>query len=547
MTRSMVSWLERHGALTCVLVVVAFVALVRLRVGSVPLERDEGEYAYAGQLILRGIPPYLHVYNMKFPGTYYAYALILAIFGETPLGIHTGLLLVNAATTLVVFAIGRRIAGDAFGAVAAVTFAILSVDRSVLGVFAHATHFVLLPALGALLILLRDPHSRTLRRVFGGGALLGLAVLMKQHAVFFVPLAAGLLVVDARSGDAPGRGALGREFGALALGATVPLVAISLLFLAQGVLPNFWFWTIRYAAAYVTEVPLWAAPQIFTGAWAFITLNTLPFWIVAGAGLVALWATPWSVRARVFVTGLLAASFLALCPGFFFRPHYFILILPAVAFLVGVAFVASSRFLVRVVSPALAVGLAAVAFGVVTATYAIPEREYLFTMSPGAVSRAIYGVNPFVEAPEIAEYIRERTEQGDRIAVLGSEPEIFFYADRLSATGYVYTYPLVEGQPYAARMQEEMIREIQSTGPKYLVFVEVDPSWLVGRQSNIGVVEWGNRYANQCYDLVGIADMADPAGTTMLWDEAVRGYEPVARNVVYTFRKKDDRPCSIAP
>src|SRR5262245_46755752 len=170
------------------------VAAVRLRLGALPLERDEGEYAYAGQLILRGVPPYELVYNMKFPGTYYAYALILAIFGETPLGIHTGLLLVNAATTLLVFAIGRRLSDGALGAVAAVAFALLSLDRFIMGESAHATHFVLLPALGGWLLLMRDPASRSARHVVLGGFLLGVAVLMKQHAVFFLPLAAGWLV-----------------------------------------------------------------------------------------------------------------------------------------------------------------------------------------------------------------------------------------------------------------------------------------------------------------------------------------------------------------
>ena len=78
----------------------AFVIFVRMRVAPVPLERDEGEYAYAGQLILHGVPPYSLAYNMKFPGVYYAYALILACFGQTSTAIHVGLLLVNVATTL---------------------------------------------------------------------------------------------------------------------------------------------------------------------------------------------------------------------------------------------------------------------------------------------------------------------------------------------------------------------------------------------------------------------------------------------------------------
>src|SRR6202140_944793 len=82
------------------LAVILFFGAIRWRLLDMPLERDEGEYAYAGQLILQGIPPYQLAYNMKLPGTYAAYAAILAVFGQTPSGIHLGLILVNAAATL---------------------------------------------------------------------------------------------------------------------------------------------------------------------------------------------------------------------------------------------------------------------------------------------------------------------------------------------------------------------------------------------------------------------------------------------------------------
>jgi hypothetical protein len=76
--------------------ILLFVVFVRVRLLPVPLERDEGEFAYAGQLILQGIPPYQLVYNVKLPGIYAAYALLMAVFGQTPSGIHLGLLFVKS-------------------------------------------------------------------------------------------------------------------------------------------------------------------------------------------------------------------------------------------------------------------------------------------------------------------------------------------------------------------------------------------------------------------------------------------------------------------
>src|SRR5215470_17892597 len=71
-------------AVLAVAAIMLAAAAIRLRMLNVALDRDEGECAYAGQIILHGEPPYLHVYNMKLPGTYYAFAASMALFGQTP-------------------------------------------------------------------------------------------------------------------------------------------------------------------------------------------------------------------------------------------------------------------------------------------------------------------------------------------------------------------------------------------------------------------------------------------------------------------------------
>src|ERR1035441_2463026 len=78
-TSSLPRWLS-YGLL---LLVVLLFGMIRFRLLDFPLERDEGEYAYAGQLILQGIAPYKFCYTMKLPGTAAAYALFMAIFGQT--------------------------------------------------------------------------------------------------------------------------------------------------------------------------------------------------------------------------------------------------------------------------------------------------------------------------------------------------------------------------------------------------------------------------------------------------------------------------------
>src|SRR5208282_5762725 len=103
--------LSASSALAVVLLAIIFFGLIRYRLRDMPLERDEGEYAYSGQLLLQGIPPYKLAYNMKLPGIYLAYASMLAAFGETPGGIHLGLLLVNAAAVLLVYFLASALFG----------------------------------------------------------------------------------------------------------------------------------------------------------------------------------------------------------------------------------------------------------------------------------------------------------------------------------------------------------------------------------------------------------------------------------------------------
>ena len=117
------------------------VAAVRLRLLNLPFERDEGEYACAGQLMLQGIPPYELAYNMKFPGTYAAYAVIMALFGETPAGIHFGVLCLTTLTALMLFWLGKKMLDPAAGIVAASAYAVLAASPSMLGLAGHATHF----------------------------------------------------------------------------------------------------------------------------------------------------------------------------------------------------------------------------------------------------------------------------------------------------------------------------------------------------------------------------------------------------------------------
>jgi 4-amino-4-deoxy-L-arabinose transferase-like glycosyltransferase len=461
-------------------IVFALVIAIRIRLLGIPLERDEGEYAYVGRLMLQGAPPYKLAYNMKFPGTYAAYAAIMSIFGQTIGAIHWGLLVINLATIGLIFFLGRRLFNSTAGVVAATTYAVLSMNRSVSGLAAHATHFVMLPVLGATLLLLNEPDRRTFGRLFASGLLFGIGLLMKQPALFFIPFGAGFLFCkEIRRHSTLKRIALSMSiFGA---GATIPFALTCLILWRVGVFEKFWFWTIRYAQQYAALVPLSAAPRIFSVMAGEVIRSGWVLWMLAGLGLIAgLWNKP-TRRGTVFLLCFLAFSFLALSAGFYFREHYFIFILPAISLL---ACAAISTLSDRAAKGGNLVRFAPLLLFCAALTQPIlSERKLYLEVSPAEASRIIYGSNPFPESVKIAEYVREHTTPDDTIAVLGSEPQIYFYSHRRSATGYIYTYGLMEPQKYARQMQEEMIHEIELARPRYLVSVAIDVSWSPSSES----------------------------------------------------------------
>ena len=165
--------------------VILLIAGIRFRLRDFPLERDEGEYAYAGQLILEGVPPYQLAYNMKLPGTYAAYAVIMAIFGQTAAGIHLGLILVNSAWIFLVFEISQRLIDPTAGVVAGAIFGLFAIRPLLTGLAGHATHFVALMALASLYLLLKAVETNRLAIFFWSGIFSGLALVMKQPGLFF--------------------------------------------------------------------------------------------------------------------------------------------------------------------------------------------------------------------------------------------------------------------------------------------------------------------------------------------------------------------------
>jgi len=512
---------SRVWAWLAVAAVVTAAAAVRLRLLDVPLDRDEGEYAYFGQLLLGGVPPYALAYNLKLPGIYGVYAAVMAVFGQTPAGIRAGLIVITSATTVGISLLGMRLAGPGVGVAAAAMFAALSLDPKLLGIAAYAEHFALLPVVAGALVLWRAARDRRLAVVLAAGILFGVGLLVRQSAALFV--AGGVVYLLVREiGAEPPRVGRARAVAVFLAGAVAPLALTCAGLLAAGTFRTFWFWAFSYAPYYQADAAAgWSNLARTLGAVAPSTSVALA---LAGVGLGA------AVRDRrrdwsVLVLTLAASSVLGTMMGLQFRPHYFLIALPAVALLAGLGLRTLAELLAAWRPGRLHWALPGALLLAALVQPLNASRAVLFQLTPHQVSRAIYGRNPFPESVEIARYIREHSGADDRIAVVGSEPQIYFYSSRRSATGYIYTYPLMEIQPYASSMQREMIREIEAAAPRFLVFVSATKSWVVRPGSDRTIFGWFAAY-QRGFTRVGVVDIVSPHETVYRWGEAARDYAP---------------------
>lgn len=520
-------------------VIILGISLIRVRLLSFPLERDEGEYAYFAQLILQGIPPYSMAYNLKLPGTYYSYALIMAAFGQSSEGIHLGLLLLSVGSMLLVFVISKRLFNEFVGLAATAVFGLVSISPTLLGQAAHANHFVTFYMLAGFHMMLLATEKGRLTYSFAAGIFMGLAFLSKQPGLFFCMFGAliPLLVFYGAREDKWKRAV--SSLCVYGVGLALPVALVILTMRLAGVFDRFWFWTVMYPQIYGSRIPVAGAWRVFKASFFPVASVFTALWIMAGLGVAGLFFYPGKAKSRTVAALFLLFSILSVIPGFHFRQHYFLPLAPALGLMAGIFLDTinqrvRNRF--RYISPLTALIFL---FAVITGLYGM--REFFFKEDPAELCRNLYAGNPFAESVPIASYVRQNTEENDRIFVFGSEPQICFYSRRKSATGYIYMYDLAYNHQYLKRMQSEMVREVEASKPKMIVYVSTPSSWLAQGDAVSPLSGWlqgylrQNRYVPVCY-----ADILFPNPTVYAWGDEAKTYQRKSDNCVVVFKREEE-------
>ncbi|MET1059876.1 MAG: glycosyltransferase family 39 protein [Nocardioides sp.] len=239
------------------------------------LSRDLGIYAYAGQQVADGVPPYVGVLNRAgplahlLPGLGAALARLMGM--DDLLGIRLLFLLMAVGCVVLVHLLGRDLFGSPWAGVASAA-AFLSFSGFI--VFASSGPREKTPMLLFLLLALLAAGRR---RWLVAGFLLGLATLVLQ---IILTVGAPALVVAALLGE-HGRGRLTACLRVAAGGATALAVAV-LYFVVVGHLHDFVEGFVTINATYTQAGP-WGA-----GDWARVVRGYGASTAILVGGLVAL-------------------------------------------------------------------------------------------------------------------------------------------------------------------------------------------------------------------------------------------------------------------
>lgn len=521
-------------------VVLLTVTLLRIRLLGVPLERDEGEYAYMGNLILHGGVPYLDAYNMKLPGTYFMYSIIIFLFGYTPTGIHTGLMLISLITIFLLYLSLKKLFTPGIALVTATVYALISPSLAILGFAAHATHFInLFFALG-LFFFSRFCENKKWISAAVTGLMFGLAFLMKQQAAVLMVLGGLLIIVTEILTKSVQWKRLIANTVSFCIAAVIPYLLVLLVMYMTGAFQKFWFWTVEYAGDYASSYTSWEGVKVlFNHSFDKLFEDYPVIWLLAFAGFITTWLSKLNLFQKLFVTLFGVFCFAAVTPGFYFREHYFVLAIPAVGLLSSVTLDYLCSFLSKDKN-AVFVQVCPFIVVAVMGLYNIGKTQhaYYFDDDMNLINKKAYGYNPFVEAVEIGKFIKSNSADSDKIGILGSEPEIFVYANRRSATGYMYVYALMEPHKYNVQMQNEMVSELEKAKPEYMIYCNINTSWLSRPTSPDTLLNWANRYLPANYYLAGMVDIpSDGEQSQYYWGDAANR-KPQYPNYIHILRRK---------
>lgn len=438
----------------------------------IPLERDEGGYAYVAWVWLTGKGiPYLSVFNQKPPFVFIIYGLGVLLNPNGFMGIRLIGFIYKIFVLIINFKLIRKISNSSIAWVLTLLAAWYLSSIQLQGNEFNSEIIMILPLILFIytLVILNDSHS-TKKKLFlllQIGVWASIAFLLKTVAVFSIALFMIWFLLKRKNIF---------ETVPIAIGFLFPIIISIWYFLSHHGLIQMINDVITYNHFYVQDgLKMSSIESVsgYKGILGYIVWSTiLPKGIImlTISALVSLFlgiksrSLAWWVGILLIVSTFLGAK----SGGSREFPHYYI---PFVFGLI-VALIPLLQYFkekkLHVTSLLLVITLICVVV--------IPEVPAII-QGPRAILEAQYGIqgNWFYDAVGLGRFIKSNTNNNDTLLVWASEPEIYYYAGKQSTTKYTDFY----GYFYSLDEQRKWSEQIHKTPPALLVtYVNDPPSYV---------------------------------------------------------------------
>lgn len=451
--------------------------LVRLPGFALPLERDEGAYAYVAWNWLQGGLPYRDAFDHKPPLIYLLYMPALLWGTPSAWTIRAWATVLFAAAVALVYIVGRRTGNRWSAALAALIFAVAGSAFSLQGLVLNTAQALVLPALLALWWAIRLRETGNRRFAVAAGAAVAATVLIKPVAIVLVPC---VLLASRRS-----RRHFVQVVGSAALGGLLVALPVAAYFAARGGWNELVFGVLSYNMLYAQE----SQARWQLGALVDMFAPFVPLLLVALGGIALLHEKSRTDVARFqngppassaavpavlprsgwLVVAWAAALLIAAVGSLRAFVHYYYPILPFLALLAAPCIgwlwqrAPGTTFVQRAMNRSTPLFLAAL----LIVPFAL-QNVRLVGLTAEQQAERLYGpegLSYFAQASLVADFVRQYTQPDDFIHMFGAEPEVYVLSERRAASRYIYDYPiaLVPGA------KETLVNDLAERPPALLI------------------------------------------------------------------------------
>lgn len=452
---------NNYWFIVVILIFFIFLGLLYWNSFTSPWEGDEGEYAYSAWLMRQGIVPYQNSFFQKPPLILYTYYLSHSLSPFSVWLPRFFAFLFSLATSFLLALTAKKLYGQRAGWLALWFSTLLFATASFDALPANTEKFMILPLAGLIALFVYRQGRENILIYFSAGVLGALAILYKQIVVLPVGFLLIYWLVKKYWRTKDYRLAL--RSGGIMMAGGVVTAFISLAYLiGHGVFRDFWQETVGFNLSYASGIREYFPGPFLRYARVYLQI----FW----PSVILLAGSLFFLKKKYFGLWfvLLFLSLLTVITSSI--PHYFLLLFPFLSLIVAgsgaslldrIKIETDGEFWKNLIMTGI--------IAVIVLVFSMNLGEQFF-LKPKEMAKWLWTPdNIWGEALLMAKKIDQYTNPEDKIFIAGSESQIYYFSQRVSASKFNITFAFSIDTPWRESYQEQAIRELKTNRPAAII------------------------------------------------------------------------------